>query len=91
MSRSIWLCSGVHWVRVLASWSGFALLTFAVGESSSAGAGAIDKAAAPVPVVAPAPSAQRAGEIVVTRISTFDFNAPKPERFGDGDTEGPLR
>lgn len=92
MTRSIWSCSGAHWMRWGTAWTLVIAAIVNVGEGVSAetapgraGVKALREAAHAVP------SDARPGTLVVTRIASFDFNRESRDGFGDAELETPQR
>lgn len=90
MPKSILRLSGAHWLRVMATWTGFFVLVGGIGESVSAGAeqatqtGVVSKELRPLTVEDTA--GHETGRLTVEKIASFDFNR-NAVRFGDVDAD----
>ncbi len=86
MSRSIWRCSGAHWIRCAGAWAGLGTALLGLVSTSSAEttpvAARAEKSGFPTHGQRIA-DATSAGRIIVDAIQSFDFNKAASDRYGD--------
>lgn len=92
MTRSILSCSGAHWMRWFAAWSFLSMaLAGLIGDAPADTAGGKHGSAADQPLVVTGsialPLTPSPGQLIVHRVSSFDFNQQSRSSFGDAEAD----